>query len=111
MNPISVELKRLMDAKGMAVEDLWIAAGLTGPSSIYRYLKGERGHGFNSQSARNIERIAPVLGVEPDHFLEYRAWMVRERIKSHPELAEDVYDLFMAYAEHEDQSKRRSKGK
>lgn len=98
MEPISTALRELMTDRGMSVEDVWLAAGLGGPSGVYRYLKGDRGRLVNSQSAPVIEKIARALGVAPDYFLEYRAYTVREVARRYPDLADSVYDLLIEAA-------------
>ncbi len=42
-----------------------------------------------------IEAMARVLGVEPDYFLEYRAWKLQEGLRRHPQVADDVYEMLM----------------
>jgi transcriptional regulator with XRE-family HTH domain len=113
MEPIAKELPRLMAQRGMTVGELWVAADLGGPSGIYRYLKGDRGRGVNSQSAIVLEKISAALDIPPDHWIEYRAYKVREITRVHPALVDEVYDLLVAHAAAEDerQSRRRSSGK
>ena len=98
MKPMSIALRELMAERGMTVSDLWIAAGLGGPSGVYRYLSGDRGRGVNSQSAEAIRKISRALNVEPDYWMEYRAYRVREIAKKHPDLASSVYDLLVNMA-------------
>jgi transcriptional regulator with XRE-family HTH domain len=38
-----------------------------------------------------IERLAAALGVEPEHFLEYRLRVITERLERMPELVDRLY--------------------
>jgi transcriptional regulator with XRE-family HTH domain len=38
-----------------------------------------------------IERLAHALGVEPEHFLEYRLRVITERLEQMPELVDRLY--------------------
>jgi transcriptional regulator with XRE-family HTH domain len=38
-----------------------------------------------------IERLATSLGVEPDHFREYRVRLITERLESEPDLVDRLY--------------------
>jgi len=38
-----------------------------------------------------IERLAEALGVEPEHFLEYRLRVITERLEKMPELIDRLY--------------------
>jgi transcriptional regulator with XRE-family HTH domain len=38
-----------------------------------------------------IERLAGALGVEPEHFLEYRLRVITERLERMPELVDRLY--------------------
>jgi hypothetical protein len=51
--------------------------------------------GKMSLQHKAIEAMANVLGVAPEYFVEYRAWQVREGLKRHPELADEVYEKLM----------------
>ena len=37
-----------------------------------------------------MDKIASVLGMEPDHFLEYRAWRIRQVTFASPGLMDDL---------------------
>ncbi|MFN2467084.1 MAG: helix-turn-helix domain-containing protein [Gaiellaceae bacterium] len=39
----------------------------------------------------HIERIAAALGVEPEHFLEYRLRVITERLEEMPDLVDRLY--------------------
>ena len=38
-----------------------------------------------------IERLANALGVEPEHFLEYRVRVITERLEAMPDLVDRLY--------------------
>ena len=57
-DPLPIFLKRLMKARGMTVGKLWLAAGLKGPSGVYRYLSGERGGRVDPRPKRRRDRYA-----------------------------------------------------
>ncbi len=42
-----------------------------------------------------IEKMAAILGVPPEHFLEYRVWQIQEGLRRHPEVANEVYEMLM----------------
>jgi hypothetical protein len=43
-----------------------------------------------------IEAMAHELGIEPEYFLEYRAWQLQEGLDRYPEVADEVYEKLMA---------------
>lgn len=45
-----------------------------------------------------IEALAPVLGVQPDYFREWREYRVAEILKSNPDLGIAVYENAVALA-------------
>ena len=52
----------------------------------------------DARGARTIEKLAAVLAVDPDHFVEYRAWRMREITFWDPGLMDDFYDLIVETA-------------
>jgi hypothetical protein len=38
-----------------------------------------------------VERLAGALGVEPDHFREYRLRMITTRLETQPDLVDRLY--------------------
>ena len=38
-----------------------------------------------------VERLADALGVEPEHFREYRIRVITERLETMPELVDRLY--------------------
>src|SRR5213596_1629744 len=82
---------------GPAVERLMNETGVT-----YRALASKTGlsagylnhvvHGNRPVPSNDIvERLAAALGVEPEHFLEYRVRTITERLERMPELVDRLY--------------------
>jgi transcriptional regulator with XRE-family HTH domain len=92
--PMSAALASLLEERGMTQAQLWRAAGVS-QGAISRYLSGTRGTRIDSRGARALEKVAAALGVGPEHFLEYRAWRVRQVALDDPALADDLYDLMV----------------
>lgn len=56
---------------------------------------------LDRQSVPTVKAVAKYMGLEPDYFMEYRLWRVQEIARQNPELADEVYDLLIAYADRE----------
>jgi transcriptional regulator with XRE-family HTH domain len=95
MKPLRQALRDLMEERHLTQTDVWAAADLSS-AVVSRYLSGERGRRVNSQAAAAIEKLAAVLGVAPDYFIEYRQWRVQEITRRRPALVDQVYDLLIA---------------
>lgn len=64
-----------------------------GYDALRKMTRGE----LNLQPAA-MEAIAEAAGIiEPDYFLEYRIYRVREAMMNHPDLADDCYSLLMGH--------------
>jgi transcriptional regulator with XRE-family HTH domain len=88
MQPMSIALAALLDERGMNQRELWAAADLS-PATVSLYLKGQRGLVLDHRGARTVEKIAAVLGVAPEFFIEYRVWQIHCLMRN-PELAKTV---------------------
>jgi transcriptional regulator with XRE-family HTH domain len=88
------------DPFGVAVESLMQETG-----STYRALAERTGlsagylnhlvHGNRPVPSNDvIATLAKALGVEPDHFREYRVRTVTERLEAAPELADRLYKRY-----------------
>ena len=97
MEPIATALAALMAERGFSQTQLWAAADLS-PAVVSSYLSGKRGTTIDRRGARTIERMAVVLKVAPEYFVEYRAWQVREIARQRPAVVDDVYGLLIAAA-------------
>jgi transcriptional regulator with XRE-family HTH domain len=95
--PISAALAELLEIRQMSQAQLWAAAQVS-PGTVSRYLGGSRGTKVDARGARTIEKLAAVLEIDPDHFVEYRAWRMREITFRDPGLMDDFYDLIVETA-------------
>ena len=79
-------VERLMGERGITYRGL---ADLTGLSAGYlnHLVHGNRPVPSNDV----VERLAEALGVEPEHFREYRLRVVTERLERMPELIDRLY--------------------
>lgn len=100
VEPIATALGRLLRDRRMSQTDLWAAANLSS-STVSLYLNGKRGTAIDHRGAETIERMAAVLDVDPSYFVEYRMWQIRQAAKLYPDLANEVYDVLMAFVDRE----------
>jgi len=84
--PFGPTMERLMDESGLTYRAL---ASKTGLSAGYlsHVVNGNRPVPSNDI----VERLAAALGVEPEHFLEYRVRTITERLERMPELVDRLY--------------------
>lgn len=90
MTPISQALKALLELRDMTETELMARAGVS-PATVSHYLSGKRGVAMNTQAVKTVEKLAAALGVDPDHFIEYRVHRIAERLKANADLADAVY--------------------
>ena len=84
--PFGPTVERLMAETGITYRSL---ADQTGLSAGYL---NHLVHGNRPVPADAIvERLASVLGVEPEHFREYRIRVITERLEQMPELINRLY--------------------
>jgi transcriptional regulator with XRE-family HTH domain len=85
------------DEFGVTIERLMSDTGLT-----YRGLAGKTGlsagylnhlvHGNRPVPSKDVvERLAGALGVEPEHFREYRLRVIADRLEQMPDLVDRLY--------------------
>jgi transcriptional regulator with XRE-family HTH domain len=84
--PFGPTLERLMDETGTTYRGL---ADRTDLSAGYlnHLVHGNRPVPSNAV----IERLAEALGVEPEHFLEYRVRVITDRLEQLPDLVDRLY--------------------
>lgn len=84
--PFGATIERLMGETGLTYRGL---AGKTGLSAGYlnHLVHGNR----PVPSKEVVERLAGALGVEPEHFREYRLRVISERLEEQPELVDRLY--------------------
>jgi len=84
--PFGPTMELLMDESGLTYRAL---ASKTGLSAGYL---NHVVHGNRPVPSNDIvERLAAALGVEPEHFLEYRVRTITERLERMPELVDRLY--------------------
>ena len=84
--PFGPTMVRLMDETGMTYRSLASRSGLSA-GYLNHVVHGNRpvpAHGV-------VARIADALGVEPEHFLEYRVRVITERLERMPDLVDRLY--------------------
>jgi transcriptional regulator with XRE-family HTH domain len=76
----------LMDETGITYRGLAAKTGLSA-GYLNHIMHGNRPVPSNEIMAR----LAAALGVEPEHFLEYRVRVITERLEQMPELVDRLY--------------------
>ena len=84
--PFGPTVSKLMDDKGVTYRGLGSETGLSA-GYLNHVVHGNRPVPSNDV----IERIAKALGVEPEHFLEYRVRLITERLETMPDLVDRLY--------------------
>jgi len=79
-------IERLMDETGVTYRGL---AGKTGLSAGYlnHLVHGNR----PVPSTDVVKKLADALGVEPEHFVEYRLRVINERLQKQPAMIDRLY--------------------
>jgi len=77
---------RLMEETGLTYRSLAAKSGLSA-GYLNHVVHGNRPVPANGV----VERIAEALGVEPEHFLEYRVRVITERLERMPDLVDRLY--------------------
>ena len=79
-------IERLMSDTGLTYRGL---AGKTGLSAGYL---NHLVHGNRPVPSKDVvERLAAALGVEPEHFREYRLRVIADRLEQMPDLVDRLY--------------------
>jgi transcriptional regulator with XRE-family HTH domain len=84
--PFGPTLERLMDETGTTYRGLADGTELSA-GYLNHLVHGNRPVPSNAV----IERLAEALGVEPEHFLEYRVRVITERLEQLPDLVDRLY--------------------
>ena len=79
-------VQRLMDEQAVTYRQLAARTGLSA-GYLNHLVHGNRPVPSNEV----IERLADSLGVEPEHFREYRLRVITERLEAMPELVDRLY--------------------
>jgi transcriptional regulator with XRE-family HTH domain len=88
-DPFGPTIERLMEETGTTYRGLAAKADLSA-GYLNHIVHGNRPVPSNEV----VERLAKALGVEADHFREYRLRAVVEQLERSPELADRLYKRF-----------------
>ena len=84
--PFGLTAIRLMDETGVTYRGLAAKTGLSA-GYLNHIMHGNRPVPSNDI----IARLAAALGVEPEHFLEYRVRVITDRLEQMPDLVDRLY--------------------
>jgi transcriptional regulator with XRE-family HTH domain len=84
--PFGPTLERLMAETGVTFRGLGAKCGLSA-GYLNHLVHGNRPVPSNEV----VQRLAEALGVEPEHFLEYRVRVITERLERMPDLVDRLY--------------------
>ena len=87
--PFGPTMERLMDESGLTYRALAAKTGLSA-GYLNHVVHGNRPVPSNDI----VERLAEALGVQPEHFLEYRLRVITERLERMPDLIDRLYKRF-----------------
>ncbi len=79
-------IERLMEEAGITYRGLAAKSGLSA-GYLNHVVHGNR----PVPSNEIMRRLAAALGVEPEHFLEYRLRVITERLEALPDLVDRLY--------------------
>jgi transcriptional regulator with XRE-family HTH domain len=79
-------IEHLMDENGVTYRGLAAKSGLSA-GYLNHLVHGNRPVPSNDV----VKRLASALGVEPEHFREYRLRVITERLEEMPDLVERLY--------------------
>ncbi|HTP21711.1 MAG TPA: helix-turn-helix domain-containing protein [Solirubrobacteraceae bacterium] len=91
--------------RGWTQRDLAMAVGVD-PAHVCRLLK--RGTHLRV-TPELVARVAGVLEVEPDYFVEYREWRVLEAVRRSPSLRERLFARIAAASDHASTPRSKSR--
>ncbi len=84
--PFGPTIERLMDETGLTYRALAVKTDLS--AGYLNHLV----HGNRPVPSQDVvERLAAALGVEPEHFREYRLRVITDRLESMPDLIDRLY--------------------
>lgn len=84
--PFGSTVERLMDEAGVTYRSLAAKTGLSA-GYLNHLVHGNRPVPSNGV----IDRLADALGVEPEHFREYRIRVITERLEQLPAMVDRLY--------------------
>ena len=84
--PFGPTIERLMDERGVTYRSLADAAGLS--AGYLNHLV----HGNRPVPSNDVMKtLARALGVEPEHFREYRLRVITDKLEQMPEMIDRLY--------------------
>src|SRR3954452_17984171 len=87
--PFGGTVERLMDEAGVTYRELAARTGLS--AGYLNHLV----HGNRPVPSNDVVRtLADALGVEPEHFREFRIRVITERLEAMPDLVDRLYKRF-----------------
>jgi len=84
--PFGPTIERLMDEAGVTYRSLAAKTGLSA-GYLNHLVHGNRPVPSNGV----IDRLADALGVEPEHFREYRIRVITQKLEAMPDLIDRLY--------------------
>ena len=84
--PFGPSVERLMEEAGVTYRALAAKTGLSA-GYLNHLVHGNRPVPSNGV----VERLSDALGVEPEHFREYRLRVITERLEAMPDLVDRLY--------------------
>jgi transcriptional regulator with XRE-family HTH domain len=85
-DPFGVTIERLMAETGLTYRGLAARTGLS--AGYLNHLV----HGNRPVPSKDVvSRLASALGVEPEHFREYRLRVISDRLEEMPDLVDRLY--------------------
>jgi plasmid maintenance system antidote protein VapI len=84
--PLSAELPRILNARGITLRSLAAAVGGIDHAYLSRMINGKA-----HVNANHIRRISKHLGLPDDYFPEVREAAVVDAIRAHPRLRDNIY--------------------
>ena len=85
-DPFGTTIERLMEETGVTYR------GLAGKSGLSAGYLNHLVHGNRPVPSNDvIDRLAAALGVEPEHFREYRLRVITDRLEQLPDLIDRLY--------------------
>jgi transcriptional regulator with XRE-family HTH domain len=89
--PFGATIERLMDETGVTYR------GLAGKTKLSAGYLNHLVHGNRPVPSNDvIERLAGALGVEAEHFREYRLRVITDRLERMPDLIDKLYRRYSA---------------
>ena len=85
-DPFGPTIERLMEESGVTYRSLAAKTGLSA-GYLNHLVHGNRPVPSNGV----IDRLAGALGVEPEHFREYRIRVITDRLEQMPDLVDRLY--------------------